>query len=100
MHSFSFLKGFLQLLSQLETQGGISSHCTSEILYIFIIFSRSLPFHFLFYLRMHMQTHALTLSPCTVKAATNGLLLALIFAEQMAASLHHMASTQEMRGAL
>lgn len=49
----------------------------------------------------HTHTHVHTLlSLYTVKAAPNCLLLALIFAEQMAASLHHMASTQEMRGAL
>lgn len=50
MHFLSFLQGFLQLLSRLGTQGGVSPHHPHKLLYILIICSRSMSFHSLLYL--------------------------------------------------
>lgn len=61
MHPLSFLKGFLQLLSWLGTQGGVSPRRPHKLLCIFIISSRSAPSHFRFHLCTHMHTHSLYL---------------------------------------
>ncbi len=55
MHFFSVLQGFLQLLSRLGTQGGVSPHHPHELLYILIICSWSVPFHSHFHLCTHIH---------------------------------------------
>lgn len=52
------------------------------------------------HLNTRANMHICTVRLYTAKAPHNCLLLALVLAEQMAAFLHHMASTQEMRGGL